>query len=134
MEPNQGNPGEQADRLVRAALEARTTARDATGTEKTELLVQATLDATLATFFELRRVNIGTEEYVAALRKHSAWLEEHHGALGSHGRALQTQAQRWTGTPVRCTSSSGRAGEWSAEGVPRLMAVLDDFLELVAAR
>lgn len=92
-ELNQGNPGEHADRLARAALEARATARDATGEEKTELLAQATLDAALATFFELRRINIGTEEYVAALRKHAAWLEEHHGALGSHGRALQTQAQ-----------------------------------------
>lgn len=80
---------DEADDYLHKALDARHRAEEATGAERAELLAQATLNVGIATFFELRRSNLETEEHTAALTKHSHWMAEHHGALSNHTSALR---------------------------------------------
>lgn len=86
-------PEAWADALIKDAIELRKLAVEETSSDTRELLAQATLNATMAVFYELRRANRNTEAHTAALTKHAHWLEEHHGALSRHADALKTQAQ-----------------------------------------
>lgn len=83
---------DEADDYLHEALAARQRAKETTGAERAELLAQATLDVGTATFFELRRANLETEEHTEALTKHSHWMAEHHGALSNHASALRALA------------------------------------------
>lgn len=82
-----------ADALIKEASELRKLAVEETGSDRSKLLAQATLNATMAVFYELRRANLNTEAHTAALTKHTHWMAEHHGALSRHADALKTQAQ-----------------------------------------